>query len=315
MTKFYKTLKDYNPSLTSESSIAEGGREAMRRAFIQLLAHEAGGDKGNDIEDIHQMRVATRRIRTLFDLLSAYYKRSVVADYEKYLKKLADRLGNVRDLDVQIRDLQNYLDEQKIDNSESKRILQALGERRRKTHRKLTKFLRDKNYKKFRRTFSQFLQSQGKGEKSLDPMQAYQIRHVLPVIIQQHLAAVRAFDALINQDNPPFHELRIECKQLRYVLEAFEDMLGSTAGGFLDELKQMQDQLGAMQDVDVATALFDDVFDLAKSDKLGNETLQDYLAYRAKGQQQLEAEFDDLWKEFTSRKVQQRLAEALLVLR
>jgi CHAD domain-containing protein len=315
LTKILEVLQEHAVAVTPESNIAEGGREAMRRYFVQLLEHEVGSKLGNDIEDIHQMRVATRRIRTLFSLLAPYYKRRAVSEYRRDLKKLARRLGKVRDLDVQIADLQKYIREQDSNSERYNEILHFLLERRTKAHQQLVAFLEDKQYRQLRRKFARFLQDTGKGASKFDQTTPSQIRHVLPVLIHQHLAAVRAFDAVIDSEDPPFHELRIECKRLRYILEAFAEMLGASANPFLAELKRLQDELGAMQDIDVTVAFLADIFNKTPLDSEKDLAVQDYIAYRKQKAGEHQETFRKLWKKFNGRTVQQQLSDALLVLR
>src|SRR5262249_13799901 len=49
-----------------------------------------------------------------------------------------------------------------------------------------------------------------------------------------------------------FHALRIRCKRLRYALEFSTDVYGGRTSRFVREVAALQDELGAMQDADVA---------------------------------------------------------------
>jgi len=51
------------------------------------------------------------------------------------------------------------------------------------------------------------------------------------------------------------HDLRIAAKRLRYTLEVFEDVLPGACKPVVDELAQIQDELGALHDSDVLIAL------------------------------------------------------------
>ena len=51
------------------------------------------------------------------------------------------------------------------------------------------------------------------------------------------------------------HNLRIAAKRLRYTFEIFEDVLPPASQSIADELSQIQDELGALHDVDVMIAL------------------------------------------------------------
>ena len=80
-------------------------KPAARLLAVQLnrmKRHEAGSRTGEDIESVHQMRVAIRRMRSLFRLVGAYYKPKTVDKYSRDLRRIARALGNIRDLDVLI---------------------------------------------------------------------------------------------------------------------------------------------------------------------------------------------------------------------
>jgi len=60
-------------------------------------------------------------------------------------------------------------------------------------------------------------------------------------------------------DNPydvrELHDLRIAAKRLRYTLEVFEDVLSEASLPIVQELTQIQDELGTLHDSDVMIAL------------------------------------------------------------
>ncbi|RPI84049.1 MAG: CHAD domain-containing protein, partial [Chloroflexi bacterium] len=61
------------PGLAPEDTMAEGGRKTLLYHFALMLAHELGTRSGEDIEELHDMRVATRRMRAALDIFSSYY--------------------------------------------------------------------------------------------------------------------------------------------------------------------------------------------------------------------------------------------------
>lgn len=56
-------------------------------------------------------------------------------------------------------------------------------------------------------------------------------------------------------DSKELHNLRISAKRLRYTLEVFEDTFPKQSKGFIQELTQLQDELGLLHDSDVLIAL------------------------------------------------------------
>ncbi len=79
--------------------MSEAGRKTFRFHFRRMLYNEPGTRLGQDPEALHDMRVATRRMRAAFRVFGSYYDESV-APYEKGLKQTGGMLGTVRDLDV-----------------------------------------------------------------------------------------------------------------------------------------------------------------------------------------------------------------------
>ena len=105
------TLPDLGPTtLGPEPSIGALAYAVLRRNMSAMLAHEAGTRLGEDIEELHDMRVATRRLRAGLGLFEG-----VLPGHTRRLRNelgwLAAELGTVRDLDVQLERLEGWRDE------------------------------------------------------------------------------------------------------------------------------------------------------------------------------------------------------------
>jgi CHAD domain-containing protein len=68
----------------------------------ELFAHEAGVLDTSDIERVHDMRVATRRLRAVLEIFAPCFPRKAFKDALGDVKALADALGERRDPDVHI---------------------------------------------------------------------------------------------------------------------------------------------------------------------------------------------------------------------
>ena len=71
------------------------------RQFAQIQAYEAGTRLGEDPEELHDMRVAIRRLRTLLQVFAEVLPWSLVAQAEE-LRRMSVILGAVRDYDTQV---------------------------------------------------------------------------------------------------------------------------------------------------------------------------------------------------------------------
>ena len=72
----------------------------MRFHLARMLAREAGTREGVDPEELHAMRVATRRQRAAWRVFGASFRPGRTKRYRRGLREIASRLGAVRDLDV-----------------------------------------------------------------------------------------------------------------------------------------------------------------------------------------------------------------------
>jgi triphosphatase len=122
----------------------------LRRHFAAMVAHEPGVRLGEDPEELHDMRVATRRLRAALKLYSdALPKRA--ERYERDLRWAAVALGEVRDLDVH---LQRLSEESSRNGEVLEEVDTLLGERRVEARRRMLKALDSNRYERLVASFS-----------------------------------------------------------------------------------------------------------------------------------------------------------------
>jgi triphosphatase len=122
----------------------------LRRHFAEMLAHEPGVRLGEDPEELHDMRVATRRLRAALKLYSdALPKRA--ERYERDLRWVATSLGEVRDLDVH---LEGRSEESSRNGEVLEEVVSLLGERRVEARRGMLEALDSNRYERLVASFS-----------------------------------------------------------------------------------------------------------------------------------------------------------------
>jgi len=303
----------------ADDPMAEAGRKILLADFARLLENEPGARDGQDIQPVHDMRVSTRRMRSAFRLLGDYYKSRPIRPFVEHLKKLARKLGAVRDLDVQIEDLKRYQGLMQADGAAAFQVvIDAMDARRERARRKLIEFLDSSAHEGFAASFAAFLTHPGQGVRpvSADGAAPYQVRHALPALIHEHLGTVRAYDTVIeNADAATLHALRIEFKRLRYAVSYFREVLGASGEAFVNDIKTVQDHLGRMQD---GVVFQETVREWADNTTLTDEQMvvvDAYLTQLTHEYDELTRGFEAVWSRFNSRTVMRRLSDALLVLR
>jgi CHAD domain-containing protein len=290
-----------------------------------MLSHEAGTRLGEDIEELHDMRVATRKMRSAFFVFGDVYQPKITQFYQKELRKVGRALGRVRDLDVLIANGQGF---QKSQPPESKHEIGPLltywelelGENR----HGLLELLDHPRYLKFKESFNEFLQTPGLGIQTQDSSTANQLsRHIVPTLIYTRLANVMSYDSRISMATiPELHALRIECKLLRYTLEFFKEILGAEVLEFIAEIKKIQDHLGELNDAQVACQLmaaFLERFEKQQAKVPLNERSSPsgvvaYQSYCYGIRHQKMRTFPEVWESFKRIELRQRLARSVSVL-
>lgn len=301
-----------------DDPMCEAGRKALLFHFERMLLHEPGSRTGEDLESVHDMRVATRRMRSALRLSKPFFARGALGPYSHRLREIARVLGTVRDLDVLIDKAARF--NQKQPELDLSPIVGEWDKARLKARRKLIRALDSRKFARFVRRFHKFLTTPGAGaprEPGAGEPAAYQVRQVVPRIIYAHYEQVRAYEtALPGASLPTLHALRIEFKRLRYALEFFREVLGSEATNVIELVKTLQDHLGDLHDAVVAGDLLRAYIDAYNAEYSGvpgfmRPDISGVLAYaefQYAERARLVAKFQTAWTAFMDEAIRRDLA-------
>jgi CHAD domain-containing protein/adenylate cyclase class IV len=245
------------PGVLSEDSVAEAGRKVLRFHFARMLAKEAGTRDGRDIEDLHQMRVATRRMRAAWRVFGDAFRPDKTRRMRQRLRSVARDLGAVRDLDVLIDGLESYRAElSPADRRALDPLVNEWHARRERARAVLTAELDSDGYSRFVDEFLAFVETEGAAVRPVGPTEPHRIRDTTPSHIWLAYEQVRAYEPVLRwADVPTLHELRIAAKWLRYTMEFVRETLGPESGTLIEKVVALQDHLGLLHDADVSAAL------------------------------------------------------------
>lgn len=235
----------------STTPLAELGRVLLRRHLRRLRMAERDVRADKEIEAVHALRVATRRLRSTLRLLAPVYAGGKLRRLTREVGRIGRAAGAVRDRDVLLADLETRAHALPTPLGEALATLRSrLMAERQAAHGALLVFLDSKPYTKFIRNFA----------KQMNDLTLWnnqpRVRDLGGSTIWQHYEALRAYD----RDGLPgeietLHLMRIEGKRMRYVLELFTDTLKEHADAAIDPLVKLQDQLGILNDIAVASEL------------------------------------------------------------
>jgi CHAD domain-containing protein len=310
------------PGILPDDAMSEAGRKVLRFHFQRMLEHEPGTREGQDIEELHDMRVATRRMRAAFRVFGEYYQPEVLRPLLKGLRATGRTLGGVRDLDVFMHKAQQYLDGLPAGERQDLDPLLSNWQAKREAARaEMLSYLDGKRYGQFARDLAAFVSTEGMGAVPFadDKPVPYQVRHVVPALIYDRYEAVRGYEAIIERASiETLHALRIDLKRLRYSLEFFREVLGPEADAVIKEVVVLQDHLGNLHDADVACGLLVGFLDeWVRAQGRERTNVSGVTRYLIAKQDELRAlidAFPAVWRNFDRADVRRGLALAVAAL-
>lgn len=224
--------------------------EAAQRLLTQRLtdARQAREKLGRTLEPeaVHDLRVATRRLRAA---LKVFRPLGSLKSLEDAVKHLQDALGQVRDIHVQADWLTRSAQERKPARREGLEALRSsveshLGARERHLRRALEQWTK-RTVPALQRD-AQRLEGQGRyGDKESRKPLLHRLRQM-----KRHMKEY------VNAPHPLLaHQLRKSVKKLRYEAELFHPARPDDMDEFLEELEPLQEVLGDLHDADVRMEL------------------------------------------------------------
>ena len=187
-------------------------RAKLDREIRALLAHEAGTRSGADPEDLHQMRVALRRMRSVLKL-SGRLVGDGAEPVRAELGWLGQSLGEVRDHDVLIGHLREVIADFEVrDQPAGRRLVSRFVTERAAAKRRLTRALSSARYSTLLQEVS--LLTRASGEAPGEP------HDLVTGLAKPHRKLAKAVRALpADPPDDDLHALRIHGKKLRYAAE------------------------------------------------------------------------------------------------
>ena len=239
--------------VSPDSTLGELSYRVLRKEASAMLAHVPGTRLGEDIESLHQMRVATRRMRAGMDMFASVLPVRA-GRLRAELGWLAALLGEVRDLDIQLGRFDDWTEEMPGDHREAlDELADLLAGHRVQARRALLEALDSRRYE---RLVSGLVAMLVQGPSSRSTTGRAPAVTTMPELIEERHRAARKAASRAKRTGAAtdYHRLRIRCKRLRYALEFASGLYDGELKGFVRQMTRLQDALGSMQDAAVASS-------------------------------------------------------------
>ena len=232
-------------------SVIDATAHVVAEQARQLRRNGRKAGRGGDGEAVHDMRVAVRRLRSALRAVDEHV--AAPRAVRRGLRRIAKRLGRVRDQDVMIELLASLPLPAAGDAERGRleRLVQRLRRRRARTQRDLRRALQRRRYRKLLHRLD-------------DVAEEPRARHSGFTLASRVLAetseslgeAVAASAGMRATDPDPaaLHALRIGFKRLRYALDFHASACGLAYDVERRMAHEMQDVLGAIHDRDLLLA-------------------------------------------------------------
>lgn len=321
-----------HPRVQPDMPVTEVARGIINHYRLEMLAKEGELRAGEEVNGVHKMRVAIRRMRTALRIFQPYFDRWVHRLLVRGLRTTAWELGPARDLDVLGADLARFADTLTPEDAEKLAFFRDyVVLRRNRTRQGIASYLDGDHYRAFLNQIAFFCENPGVAVPlppagDIGPVLA---SHAAAELVYLNFQRIRIFETLSIEDMPneTLHELRIRIKRLRYTLEAFRQLLGPEADRVVRTMVDAQETFGDFQDGVVALHLLDRLDHalecLARNGKkkvrghaipMAREGLALYRARRLRQMEEARKGFGAAWDQLTSAELRRDLALAVSTL-
>jgi len=301
------------------------GAQIMSKHLSAMAGEMDGVRAAEDIEYVHRMRVASRRMRSALALFKRCFFKKDYQQINSQMRTVTKALGEARDLDVQIAVL-NEVEAQYTDEKLKpgvKRLILRLTHRRAEAQMHVCFSIDQLEQERVLENTANFLTQfqQAKGQVYLFSPSLYQLAFEG---IKMRIDALLKHEPYIHDPNnqAELHAMRISAKRLRYTLEAFEDLYGSRMKPFINTMKDLQDLLGLIHDMDVWAAFIPEFIEEERGRIIGyfandrplKRLLPGLEAFRLSRLEVRAKGYDDfilLWQEITSQNLWQNLLKLI----
>ena len=239
-----------------EESFCFFGTQVLQKR-LQALTREIGGVReAEDLEYVHRMRVASRRLRAAFSIFEPCFPAAQMSRWVRRVKRITRALGAARDTDVQIAFVDQFLAglESQRERRGVERLLLRLRQRREALQSDVIRTLdRLESSGVLKEMEETLLQRLVEARVNQTPETSPWMYRRACEMITLRLEEMLAYEVYIHQPEhvTQLHSMRIAAKRLRYTMEIFEPLYDGELKPFIQTVKTLQEMLGDIHDADV----------------------------------------------------------------
>jgi len=239
--------------LPGESTVNDALKGILRACLAHLQANEDGMLEGADVEYLHQMRVALRRMRSAFTIFNRLVPKEVTEHQVGEIKWLTSRLGAARDWDVFVTETLGRIPATGAWASSLDGFVSAARERQEKVDVLAREAVTSRRYQELLLGLGAWISAEAwlgaLDEEGRERMQQPARDFARAELERRHRKLVKGGEHLAALAPAERHRMRIAAKKLRYAGEFFSSLFpGKAARAYTKALAELQDVLGTLND-------------------------------------------------------------------
>lgn len=238
--------------LDCNANALEWAAQTLRVRFEEVLDLRGAALHSEGIGGVHDMRVATRRLRSALRDFAQLMKKKSLKKISKDIKQIADTLGTARDQDVAIIALEKLRKKSK-DKQVKAGIVKLIAERRAKRERAQLDLMETLAIKQMEILQKSFEKTIAEATRQTTAARVITFNEAGRNVVSNSLEEFCDLSENIYEPfvDKPLHKLRIAAKRLRYAVELYTACWGERIVPFTDGIAEMQGFLGEVHDADV----------------------------------------------------------------
>jgi len=287
----FEIQREKDPDIIAEEGLQN---ELLEKLQELILYHNKFVENPENFDNLHDFRVAIRKIRTLLKFGKPLIEDENLNYWLEKFDNITEMTNSLRETDVLIEEYRSFLSVTKQDKLNHPLTNKLLEERQNKLNQIYPLFSEGKFTSLFLGFWYWLLEGAFLVDDSVNLKLKKFVKERLNDWIRRALKRLKKTD-LNNEED--LHKLRITAKNLRYSLETFSFVLKPSTKEMISRLKKIQDILGYIHDTQTFSAYLDNLI-LSSSDPEIHKESGWLLGYRLHSDQGLKSDLEKQWKKF-----------------
>ncbi|MFC1673183.1 CHAD domain-containing protein [Pseudomonadota bacterium] len=252
-------VRAFHPPLPKTSTAGEVLQTSVQEGLKHLIANEDCVLHRCDIEGVHQMRVAMRRMRSVIVTYKRMLPKGSYEDLAADLKTSGNELGPARDWDVFLDEILPPV-EQAFPGDKDLAVLRARSKKRQHAgYKRARHLIQSAGYARLL-TEALHWASNTDWHADVERLSAPATIAAKEILARRYARVIKAGQGLADLPVEKRHLLRIQVKKMRYGAEFFAELYpDKRTKPFVTALRALQDGLGHLNDLATAERLMADV--------------------------------------------------------